>query len=751
MTISRDVLARHSEPNVILAEGYEFLCDVIQNFLDSDLPEQETFLLARLDDGRWLVQSFAEINRRLSRMGPDELSRILYRALEDLTLLHPAEQVVEMTGSMTDAQVAAWKRPHREGKALVVMDGDEFAGLVFEPVTWRSSLDRSLRDLFPYGAGSKRREEAIGLPDDQSFAPSKGLTDPPPPVAFQDRELHDAPPAFPAERFSFMDEAASSEAAEETMEAPVEEAAEEAIERAAPIEPAIQRPFHTDIRFAHWLKPGETRPLTVQLTLEAAEKSMSKSTVTVGFVEEFTPETIQVHVDAPGFSVRNNVWQESIDVYSFQDSDKATFILTAGQEEGERQISIDFRHRERLIGNTRFVMHVSATEPAAAGPAAADALTFRQPPPDIAIPPSPPPPPDVELRIRADGNRLTFELHSTHQAVDASHAPMGGVELSADPQKYMEERYNELNEWARQRPVDADVVAEVSNQLTAVGNSLFLHLFPDKLKRQYWKLVKLRKQGTIKSLHIISDEPWIPWEMVKPVDLDEDVADDYLAQGWQVSRWLAGPGQADRLRISEARLVAPNTDLEFVQREVQFFAGLSGRSVAVDEPVRQLAQVRAIAKQGVELLHFSTHGRVNSQNIDSSSILLEDNAELRPIDLLGEAVLGLRRRRPLVFMNTCHGARMGFSLAGLGGWATQMINQVKAGVFIGALWEVNDVLAADFALAFYSELQEGKTLGDAFHTARMSIREKAPANSTWLAYTLYGDPNMRIDWGASDQ
>jgi len=728
MPISQSVLDEQKQPNVLLAEGYEFLCDVLQRFLKSGLAERETFLLARLDDGSYRVERVDRITARLARLDSDEQYSQLYRPLADFDWFLAVQQVVDINDPMTDREVAGWNR-RQEGRALVAVDGDDFVGLIYQPLRMRSGTRKSLAELFPDGIGgvhAAMAEESFDMPTKELEAIHPLLR----------RGFGMPPPSEPLD-----------------MDMPVRERMEAppiATEESQPPAFALNVPFHTDIRFANWLKPGQTRPLTVQLTKEKATASMSSGLVNVGFVEEFTAETLHVHLDAPTFSERTDTWQKAVEVYSFQDSDKATFILTAGQDEGERQISIDFRHRGRLIGSARFVVQVSSQEPAAAGPAASDALTFRQPPSAVEIPQFPPPPPDVEIRIRADGKRLTFELSSPHQAADVSNAPMGGVEMAVEPQAYMQERYDELNQWAGGQPADADVIADIHDRLTAIGNGLFLSLFPDKLKRAYWKLVKLRKQGVLKSLHIVSDEPWIPWEMVKPVDMDEGEADDFLAEGWQISRWLAGPGQVDRLRIDTARLVAPDTDLTQVKREVDFFGTLPARRIAIGETLRQLAQVRQIGKEGVELLHFSTHGRLNAKSIDSSSILLENNTELRPDDLVGEAVFGLRKRRPLVFMNTCHGARMGFSLAGLGGWAGQMINQAKAGVFIGALWEVNDALAADFALRFYSELQDGQTLGAAFHTARQEIREKAPANSTWLAYTLYGDPNIQVGWG-SDQ
>jgi CHAT domain-containing protein len=92
---------------------------------------------------------------------------------------------------------------------------------------------------------------------------------------------------------------------------------------------------------------------------------------------------------------------------------------------------------------------------------------------------------------------------------------------------------------------------------------------------------------------------------------------------------------------------------------------------------------------------------------------------------------------------------MGFALSGLGGWAERLVNDVRVSAFVGTLWQVNDELAARFARRFYDNLWAGMTLGAACLDARLYIRQERPHNSTWLAYALYGDPNVRITWGAA--
>ena len=148
------------------------------------------------------------------------------------------------------------------------------------------------------------------------------------------------------------------------------------------------------------------------------------------------------------------------------------------------------------------------------------------------------------------------------------------------------------------------------------------------------------------------------------------------------------------------------------------------------------------------LRHALLKGNFNGQNADRSPILMEGGETITPVDLSKPRTQGIRKERPIVFLNACHGGKLEFTLTGTGGWAERMVNQVAATAFVGAYWEISDELASLFSRTFYDELRGGATLGAAFHQARMTVRAKSPANPTWLAYTLYGDPNARIEWGA---
>ncbi len=501
----------------------------------------------------------------------------------------------------------------------------------------------------------------------------------------------------------------------------------------------------TDVDFPEHMAPGSEAPLVVKLTPVAPQSTRIDSSVPVDFADPHTPEKVDVIIHAPAFNERTDKWRQTIDVYSFTESTPAIFFLTASTVEGTYTVNVDFRHKGRLVGSFKLETNVTSA-PAPAMPLskltpAADSDTL---PIALAISADPPPPADVELRVHLSGNTLHYELHCPTANLDSAN--MGEVQLkTANPQSYLAGLFAELSSLAQGSANEAGALA----QLEASGENLYLDLFPAALQAADRQLVELRQAGKLASFLIVSDEPWIPWELAKPYDADNDHSDDFLAGGWQLCRWLSTSGPADRVQIVAARLVAPALDLDFVEQEIASFAEIARWGVDIGPaPLQKLQEVQSVSEQGgIELLHFATHGNFTGTDPDKSAIRLAEQSELYPRDLRGSRVRGLRKARPIVFLNACHTAQIGFAFTGLGGWAERMIVDVRASAFIGTLWEVNDKLAAAVSAEFYRALWTGDTLGQAFHAARQHVRALQPGNSTWLAYTLYADPNVRVHWG----
>ncbi len=364
--------------------------------------------------------------------------------------------------------------------------------------------------------------------------------------------------------------------------------------------------------------------------------------------------------------------------------------------------------------------------------------------------------------LSADKRTLAYYLHSPGSS-HYHYKPVGQITLERDPQAFLGPTFDQLNTLARLAPAgrSAAETEDAVEEQKRIGINLYDQLFPAAFKQEYLTLREwMAGDGrTTKSLLITSDEPWIPWELVRPFLADEEgriVYDDPpLCEMFQVSRWLAGRGAPERLAMQRGAWVASADNLQAVEVEAKYFAELHRLEwdVALSGPLTTVAKVRQRFEAGdTQLFHFACHGNFASDDPNESALKLQGDF-LRPSQIIGAQVAGLRRAKPLVFLNACQSGETGFALTQLGGWAQRFLD-AGASAFIGSLWEINDQLAAQFAREFYNRLwgineQRGKPqpLGQAFHEARLVIKACDPANPTWLAYVLYGDPLGRVVLG----
>jgi hypothetical protein len=160
-------------------------------------------------------------------------------------------------------------------------------------------------------------------------------------------------------------------------------------------------------------------------------------------------------------------------------------------------------------------------------------------------------------------------------------------------------------------------------------------------------------------------------------------------------------------------------------------------------PARCLDILKTFEEGEFDLLHLAAHGEFSgSANADSSALLMEDGP-FRATDLSPMMAVALRRSTPLIFFNSCHSGRLGFSLTRLGSWGAQLVH-LGCGGFVGTLWPVSDRAASVFAQAFYRSLFQGHPIGEAMQEARQRARDRYPNDPTWLAYCCFADPQARI-------
>jgi hypothetical protein len=364
-------------------------------------------------------------------------------------------------------------------------------------------------------------------------------------------------------------------------------------------------------------------------------------------------------------------------------------------------------------------------------------------------------PPDLEIRVlletEAGAHRLRYILHAPTGRVDFFHRSLPGPILDAAPEAYsalLRERIESLG--LQTDLAGAPLLAhETRRELDNLGRELYHRLFPAEMRSAYRSF-----RGAVRTLQIVSDEPWIPWEWVRPYD-DSDRAnvidDDFLCLRFRLARWLADSGRpAEAIRVRsiapiEAGEVAPR--LPHAAEERVWLKDLASRHGI---PVAELAgathpQVIArLAQGGISLFHFVGHAQCDPSRPERSGFRLVDGRSFRPLDLQGGVQTRLKEARPLVFFNACESTQQGWGPSGLDGWVAQWIHGCGCGALIGPQWNVSDGLALCFAKSFYSSLARGATFAQATRAARRALRRTHPGHPSWLAFVLYAHPNGRL-------
>jgi hypothetical protein len=278
-------------------------------------------------------------------------------------------------------------------------------------------------------------------------------------------------------------------------------------------------------------------------------------------------------------------------------------------------------------------------------------------------------------------------------------------------------------------------------RINGLGMALWWEL-PEPLRDFYWE----HMHGKDLSIMIYSDEPYIPWELVKPQRARHlpDTA-DMLGVSFSVSRWHDSrnlPEPPVPYEVTGFAVIAPDyatKPLAFTRTEAgELIANYRAREIA-----GRVSQVYdLLASSGVQLIHFAGHGRFDPDVVANCEIKLADGS-LIPSDLQ-VATIG-HADHPLVFLNACESGAEGWGLTQIGGWASAFCDAQFWG-FVGPYWPVNDQVALKASRLFYQAIRDGATLGRALQTVRRQFwtDTEFPAHPTWLAYSLHSHPNVTL-------
>jgi hypothetical protein len=179
----------------------------------------------------------------------------------------------------------------------------------------------------------------------------------------------------------------------------------------------------------------------------------------------------------------------------------------------------------------------------------------------------------------------------------------GCIELQVSAEAWLGPKYEQLTAWARK---DGN-----PTEFEKMGQNLYSELFSSELKEMYAQFA-----ASARTILIYTNEPWIPWELVKPWGKGvPEEARDYLAARFHLSRWYysdAGQRPLGVLPLHRVMPVIPPSDLRAVYRESQFFHDLPSRWPGVDVwrpwPAEPSEVIWGMAEGRSQLIHFAAHG-----------------------------------------------------------------------------------------------------------------------------------------------
>lgn len=298
-----------------------------------------------------------------------------------------------------------------------------------------------------------------------------------------------------------------------------------------------------------------------------------------------------------------------------------------------------------------------------------------------------------------------------------------------------------------------------SDYLNGFGAELYDRFAPQAFKDLFWKLMDNstnhspqndQAKWAFESIQVLSDDPAIPWELMRPSRADGTGRMDFLGLHFMIARWpLAARGVArppQLLALRQSAVIAPvysgaeqlaSTGAEMATLKSMKGFGQVGGSYAA---VRGLAMH---PPQGI--VHFAGHGAVADKGgVPQFAILLEDS-EMDPSTWRALLPAGTGAH-PLFFFNACDVGESRRFLNDVDGWAPVLLESGASG-YIGALWPVNDATAEAIAASFYRQistrLRERSNVAMALAKARAEVFAQT-ADPTALAYVFYGDPHFAV-------
>ncbi len=250
-------------------------------------------------------------------------------------------------------------------------------------------------------------------------------------------------------------------------------------------------------------------------------------------------------------------------VVSPESNSPALQFSLQGLEVGPGRVMIDFSLGGRPIGSMdlapEVVANLGVEGPASVPGGALEALILN-----LAAGPIPSAPDLMikvfEHRLAGHPGRLQFVLSSTHRELSdlpVLDGDLGTLDLCTEVADWVSDQLQEVGILAGQPDVTAE---EAEGTLARIGYNLFKEVLPPALQELCWTFC----QRGVRTMMILSDEPHIPWELIKPYRKNPQTGEfekyPFWGESFALTHWLRGRPPAPRLSIQRVVTVAAGTD-----------------------------------------------------------------------------------------------------------------------------------------------------------------------------------------------
>ena len=275
---------------------------------------------------------------------------------------------------------------------------------------------------------------------------------------------------------------------------------------------------------------------------------------------------------------------------------------------------------------------------------------------------------------------------------------------------------------------------------------------PGAIKQDY--LAPLLNAGTPPRILILTNEPYIPWELAL---LDPEITGksdlEYFGALARIGRWWVEDGMgapAPNVRVERMTVVAADTykdqkELPEAKAEREWLSDKFKAIPAIPvlgnlKPV--LDWIKSLPIGPGHLAHFALHGYSNPI-ANEQVLMLGDGGNLDP-GLLS----GVRRkadkipRYEMVFLNCCQVGTGAMTLGQFAGFPGKLL-EVGTNAVIGPIWEVDDTAAHLLVENFYKNtFDHNVPVSEALRQLRASRNPEE--TTTPLAYIFYGHPDLTL-------